>query len=143
MAEVNHTEVFSCTPEEFFAILQDYEKYPEFLKDVRSCKVLEDKGQEKLVEYKISVVKDIAYVNKQIEKAPTDVKWTFVRGDLFKSMSGSWHLENVGGKTKATYTIAAEFGMFVPGMIIRGVLSANLPAMMQSYHKRVKDLYGK
>jgi coenzyme Q-binding protein COQ10 len=143
MAQVNHVEVFNCTPEEFFALLQDYEKYPEFLKEVKSCKVLEDKGTEKIVEYKVSVVKDIAYVNKQVEVPPTRVTWTFLRGDLFKSMSGGWQLENVNGKTKATYTISAEFGMFVPGMIVKTVLAANLPAMMQAYHKRVKELYGK
>lgn len=143
MAQVNHVEVFNCTPEEFFAILQDYEKYPEFLKEVKSCRVLDTNGSEKTVEYKVSVVKDLTYVNKQTENPPHEVAWKFQRGDLFKSMEGSWKLVNLNGKTKATYTINAEFGMFVPGMIVKTVLSANLPAMMQAYHKRVKDIYGK
>jgi coenzyme Q-binding protein COQ10 len=143
MAQVNHVEVFNCSPEEFFNILVDYEKYPEFLKEVKSCKVLETKQDHKIVEYKISVVKDITYVNKHFETRPSEIKWTFEKGDLFKSMKGGWRLEDMSGKTKATYVISAEFGVFVPGMIIKGVLSANLPAMMQAYHKRVKDIYGK
>lgn len=143
MAQVNHVEVFNCTPEEFFNILIDYEKYPEFLKDVKSCKVVPSSDGEKRVEYVISVVKDISYTNKHYETRPSEVKWIFEKGDLFKSMKGGWRLEDMNGKTKATYVIAAEFGIFVPGMIIKTVLSANLPAMMQAYHKRVKDLYGK
>ena len=57
MAEVNHVETFNCTPQELFDVLKDYEKYPEFLKEVKSCKVIEDKGNEKIVEYSLSVVK--------------------------------------------------------------------------------------
>jgi coenzyme Q-binding protein COQ10 len=148
MAGVNHVEVFNCTPQEFFDLLKDYEKYPEFLKEVKSCKVLTerttDQGLEKMVEYKVSVIKDITYVNIQKEEPAKSVTWKFLRGDLFKTMSGGWQLEAAPeGKTKATYTVDAEFGMFVPSMITKGVLAVNLPAMMQAYHKRVGDLYGK
>jgi len=143
MAGVNHTEIFNCTPQQFFDLLKDYEKYPQFLKEVKSCKVIEDKGQDKMVEYKVSVVKDITYVNLQTENPPNEISWKFVRGDLFKSMSGGWKLEDMNGKTKAHYTVNAEFGMFVPSMITKTVLAVNLPAMMAAYHKRVGELYGK
>ncbi|MBY0384184.1 SRPBCC family protein [bacterium] len=143
MAEVNHVETFNCTPQEFFNILKDYEKYPEFLKEVKSCKVIEDNGKEKTVEYKVSVVKEFSYLNQQFENEPNTIHWKFIKGDLFKKMEGGWKLEDVGGKTKATYIIRAEFSMFVPGMIVKTVLSANLPAMMRAYHQRVKDVYGK
>lgn len=143
MAEVNHVEMFNCLPQEFFNILKDYEKYPEFLKEVKSCTVLEDKGKEKLVEYKVSVVKDFSYVNQQFENEPQTIHWKFVRGDLFKKMEGGWKLDEVDGKTKATYIIRAEFSLFVPNMLVKTVLSANLPAMMNAYHQRVKDVYGK
>ena len=36
MAEVNHTETFNCTPQQFFDLLKDYDSYPKFLKEVRS-----------------------------------------------------------------------------------------------------------
>jgi len=143
MAQVNHVEVFNCTPEEFYNILVDYEKYPEFLKEVKSCKVVDEAGGEKRVEYVVNVVKEIRYTNKHFENPHSEIKWVFEKGDLFKSMKGGWKLEDMAGKTKATYVIAAEFGVFVPNMIIKTVLSANLPAMMQAYHKRVKDIYGK
>ena len=143
MAEVNHVEMFNCTPEELYAILVDYEKYHEFLKDVKSCKVIGESGGKKLVEYKVSVMKEITYVNEHTENAPHEISWVFKKGDLFKSMSGGWKLENINGKTKANYRVQAEFGMFVPGMITKTLLSVNLPLMMQAYKKRVKEIYGK
>lgn len=143
MAEVNHKEIFNCTPQQFFDLLIDYESYPQFLNEVTSCKVVEDNGAEKMVEYKVSVVKNITYVNRQKESAPNEISWEFVKGDLFKKMNGGWRLQDLDGKTKAEYYINAEFGMFVPKMITKTVLSVNLPAMMKAYHQRVEALYGK
>lgn len=143
MAEIQHVEMFNCKPEQIYNILVDYEKYPEYLKDVKSCKVIEQKNPtEKIVEYKISVIKDITYVNRHREVPHSEIHWDFVRGDLFKSMSGAWILQEVGGKTKATYRIQAEFGLFVPGFMTKTALSVNLPTMMQAYKKRLKELYG-
>lgn len=142
MADVKHTEVFNCTPDQFFDLLIDYEKYPEFLSEVKECKVIEDEGATKKVKYQVSVVKTINYVLQLTEDRPKEVAWSFVDGDLFKKMSGHWKLTDEGGKTKAEYYVDAAFGMFVPKPMIKTVLSANLPAMMKAYHKRVDALYG-
>ena len=144
MASVDHVETFNCTPQEMFNLLSDYEKYPEFLSEVKSCKILQDKNGEKLVEYKVSVMKDFMYLNAHRESAPGELSWKFLKGEPFKTMSGSWKLEEApGGKTRATYHIDATFGMLVPSFAVKTVISVNLPKMMQDYHNRVKELYGK
>jgi ribosome-associated toxin RatA of RatAB toxin-antitoxin module len=142
MADVKHTEVFNCSPEQFFEILIDYEKYPEFLSEVNKCEVIADHGDHKHVQYEVSVVKKINYVLELREQRPSQVAWDFVKGDLFKKMSGHWKLSEDNGKTKAEYYVDAAFGMFVPKPMIKTVLNANLPAMMKSYHQRVEKLYG-
>lgn len=142
MAEVKHTEVFNCTPDQFFDLLIDYEKYPEFLNEVKSVKVVEDNGDSKKVEFKVSVIKSLTYLNEQKEIRPTEVSWNFLKGDLFKSMRGHWKLSEEGGKTKAEYFVEANFGLFVPKTMTKTVLSVNLPAMMKAYHNRVAELYG-
>lgn len=142
MAEVKHTEVFDCSPEQFFELLIDYEKYPEFLSEVRDCKIIESNGNSKKVEFKVSVIKSLRYVNEQVEERPSKVSWTFLEGDLFKSMRGHWLLTEEGGKTRAEYFVEANFGLFVPKTMTKTVLSVNLPAMMKAYHQRVAQLYG-
>jgi ribosome-associated toxin RatA of RatAB toxin-antitoxin module len=142
MAEVRHTEVFNCSPEQFFEILIDYKNYPQFLNEVKEVNVLEDQGDTKKVEFKISVIKSLTYVNEQKESRPNEVSWRFLKGDLFKSMNGHWKLSEEEGKTKAEYFVEAQFGMFVPKSMTKTVISANLPAMMKAYHKRVAELYG-
>ena len=144
MATAQKTETFNCTPQEFFNIVVDYEKYPEFLAEVKSCKIVKTEGDSKLVDYKVSVLKPLAYQLKTKEVAPTLVSWEFAGGDAFKTMSGSWKIEEApGGKCRCTYDVEASFKMFVPGPVATTLLNVNLPAMMSAYHKRINSLYGK
>ncbi|QLY23835.1 type II toxin-antitoxin system RatA family toxin [Bdellovibrio sp. KM01] len=142
MAKASTTEVFNCTPEQFFKIISDYEKYHEFLAEVKQCKVLKTEGNRKLVEYNVAVVKTFKYALWMTETPPTGITWEFASGDMFKTSVGSWKLQDEAGKTRATYTVEATFNMFVPGPIANALVSVNLPNMMSSYHKRVKQLYG-
>lgn len=142
MAKASTTEVFNCTPEQFFKIISDYEKYHEFLAEVKKCTVLKTEGHRKLVEYQVQVIKSFKYSLWMTENAPTSITWEFASGDIFKTSIGSWKLENEAGKTRATYTVEATFNMFVPGPIANALVSVNLPNMISSYHKRVKQLYG-
>jgi coenzyme Q-binding protein COQ10 len=142
MPGTQHVEVFNCTPDEFYSIVTDYEKYPEFLQEVKDCKVVKKDGDRQLVEYQVSVIKTFKY-QLWMTHAPLLVSWTFAGGDIFKTNSGSWKIEDQAGKAKVTYAVEATFGVFVPGMIAKTLLNVNLPAMMSAYHKRIKDLYGK
>lgn len=144
MAEAHAVETFNCTPQEFFDIATDYAKYPEFLNEVKSCKVVKAEGDTKLVEYKVSVVKAMTYTLKTKEVAPSLVSWEFAGGDAFKTMNGSWKIEEApGGKCKCHYDVEASFKIFVPGPVATTLLNVNLPTMMAAYHKRIKALYGK
>ncbi|AHI05886.1 putative polyketide cyclase [Bdellovibrio bacteriovorus W] len=142
MAKASTTEVFNCSPEQFFAIISDYEKYHEFLPEVKQCKVVKSEGNKKLVEYSVQVIKGFKYNLWMTENAPNSITWEFASGDVFKTSVGSWKLEDEAGKTRATYSVEATFNMFVPGPIAKALVSVNLPNMMSSYHKRVKAIYG-
>ncbi len=142
MAKATTTEVFKCTPEQFYAIIADYTKYKEFLSEVKDCRVLKVEGNKKLVEFSVSVIKNFKYSLWMTENSPHSISWEFASGDMFKTSIGSWKLENDAGKTRATYSVEATFNLFVPGPIANALVSVNLPNMMSSYQKRVKQIYG-
>lgn len=142
MAAASTTEVFPCTPEQFFAIISDYEKYPEFLNEVKSCKVIKTEGERKLVEFGVSVIKSFTYRLWLSESPSKKISWTLDSGDIFKTSSGSWVLEDLNGKTKATYAVDATFKVFVPGPVAKALVNVNLPTMMKAYQERVKSHYG-
>lgn len=143
MADAKTTELFDCTVEEFYQIVSDYEKYPEFLSEVKGCAIVQEEGSRKLVEYTVNVIKDFKYRLWMEEQPTVRISWVFESGDLFKVSNGYWQLEDEAGKCRSTYFVEAKFNMFVPGPIAKALVNVNLPNMMSSYHKRVKELYGK
>ena len=143
MAAGGATEVFNCTPAQFFKIVADYEKYHEFLQEVKRAQVLKTEGHRKLVEYHVSVVKNFKYSLWMSESEPSQVSWEFAGGDIFKTSNGFWKMQEEGGKCRATYHVDATFNLFVPGPIAKALVNVNLPNMISSYHKRVAQLYGR
>lgn len=143
MASAQTTEVFNCTPAQFYKIVADYENYPEFLSEVKACKVIKTEGARKLVEYTVSVMKDFKYSLWMTEAQDSSISWEFAGGDIFKTSTGYWKLAEEGGKTRASYHVDATFSLFVPGPIAKALVSVNLPNMISAYHKRVSELYGR
>ena len=147
MASATTTDVFNCTQEEFFKIISDYEKYPEFLSEVKKCEVIQADGNIKIVEFSVSMIKSFKYKMKIIENGPTSMTWSFVSGDIFKTSTGSWVLklpdDHNAAKTKATYSVDATFNLFVPGPISNALVSVNLPNMVKAYHQRIQKIYNK
>lgn len=143
MASASTTEIFNCNNDEFYKIISDYAKYPEFLSEVKKCEVVKTDGNRKLVEYSVSMIKNFKYRLWMVEAPPASIIWTFDSGDIFKTSTGSWALQEENGKTKATYAVDATFNLFVPGPISKALVSVNLPNMMKAYHQRIKKLYNK
>jgi ribosome-associated toxin RatA of RatAB toxin-antitoxin module len=142
MAHAETTAEFACSPEQFFKIISDYEKYSDFLKEVKSCKVLKTDGNRKLVEYQVAVIKTFSYRLWMVEDSPRKITWSLESGDIFKISNGSWELTAKGEKTHARYAVEATFGLFVPSPMAKMLVSVNLPGMISAYQKRVAEIYG-
>lgn len=143
MAMAQTQEVFNCSTEEFFKLVADYEKYPEFLTEVKSVKIYKNSGNVKEMEYHVSLIKTFKYKLKVTEVANKSVNFEFIGGDVFKTMKGSWQLTDKNGKCEVEYKVEATFGMLVPESMAKPLVSANLPMMITNFKKRIKQVYGK
>src|SRR5689334_22773419 len=104
MAGATKSIVIDAPIETVFDGIRDYEKYPEYLPEVKAVKVKRT-GDEAQVDYEVDVIKRIKYSIKMKETRPTRLEWSFISGEMMKDNKGSWIFEPAGeGKTKATYT---------------------------------------
>lgn len=143
MAQAQISETFNCTAEEFFKIVSDYEKYPEFITGVSSVKITNNDGDNKEMEYAVSIVKSFKYKLKVQEKSPSSVIFTFISGEMFKTMKGEWKISALGDQCKVDYAVEATFGMLVPSFMADQVVKVNLPILVQNFKTRIKAVYGK
>jgi ribosome-associated toxin RatA of RatAB toxin-antitoxin module len=108
MAAVTKEIVIGVPVERFYDLVVDYERYPEFVPGIRSCRIRNGAG-EKQVEYELDLgVKRIRYVLRHDEHRPTRVSWSLVSGEMMKVSNGSWDLSDAGGRTRARYTVEIQ-----------------------------------
>ena len=81
MAKAERSVVIEAPPDQVFAVIVDFEKYPEFLPEVKKVKVESGAGDVKEVTYTVDVkAKLITYTLKHTARPPAELLWTMVRG---------------------------------------------------------------
>jgi len=132
--------VFNAPVEKCFEIIADYERYPEFLPEVKKLRTSNRKGNEVDVHYEAEVVKVIKYTLHLKEEKPTKVSWSFIEGEFMKDNKGGWVLEDQGnGTTKATYSIEVAVGPLVPKTILNALVDSQLPKLLENFKKRIES----
>jgi ribosome-associated toxin RatA of RatAB toxin-antitoxin module len=124
MADEAHEHIsVAASPEHCFAIATDYERYPEWAKDVKHAAVLErdPEGRASKVEYRVAGLgKSIRYVlSYDYGAAPGAFSWQFVEGDTLRRLDGRYGFEPEGSGTRVTYDLAVEIAIPMPGLIKR------------------------
>ncbi len=139
MAGATRSIVITAPMEKLFAVITDYERYPEFLPEVKKIKLSNRKGNEVDVLYEAEIVKTIKYKLRLKEEKPNKVSWSFIEGEFMKDNKGGWVLEDLGnGKIKATYNIEVTVGMLVPKTIITALVDTQLPKTLEAFKKRAE-----
>jgi len=140
MAGASRSIVFNATVEQCFAVISDYERYPEFLPEVKKITTSNRRGAEVDVHYHAEVVKLIKYTVHMREEAPKKVSWTYIDGEFMKDNKGGWVLEDQGnGTTKATYSIEVTLGALVPKSIVTALVDTQLPKLLENFKKRIES----
>jgi coenzyme Q-binding protein COQ10 len=141
MAGATRSIVINAPLEKVFDVIADYERYSEFLPEVKSIKTSNRRGNEVDAHYVAEVVKTIKYTVHLKEERPNKVSWSFVDGEFMRDNKGGWVLEDAGGgTTKATYTIEVALGPLVPKTIVNALVDTQLPKLLENFKKRAESL---
>ncbi|NBD13472.1 MULTISPECIES: type II toxin-antitoxin system RatA family toxin [Corallococcus] len=139
MAGATRTITINAPVEKVFDIITNYDRYAEFLPEVKKVSTSQRQGNTVQVHYEVDVVKRIRYTIKVTEERPKRMSWTFVEGEVMKDNKGSWTLEPEGeGKTRATYNVEMALGALIPKTIINTLTESQLPKMLDAFKRRAE-----
>ncbi|MBZ4421700.1 type II toxin-antitoxin system RatA family toxin [Myxococcus sp. RHSTA-1-4] len=139
MPGATRTIVINAPVEKVFDVITQYERYPEFLPEVKEIRTSNRQGGQVDVHYKVDVVKTIRYSIRVNEERPKRMAWSFIEGEMMKDNKGSWVLEPEGeGKTRATYTVEMALGALVPKAIVNALVDSSLPKMLDAFKRRAE-----
>lgn len=101
----------------------DFERYPEWAKDVKEAVVRgrDDQGRASLVEFRASALgRSTRYTLKyDYADAPNRLSWHLVDGDIMRSIDGAYSFVEVDGGTQVFYEIEIELVIPLPGFVKR------------------------
>jgi ribosome-associated toxin RatA of RatAB toxin-antitoxin module len=119
------------------AVLWDHERFPEFMPDMKSTRVLERHGNRHVVEqtggkgpFKVTFVTE-----RLLE--PDGVAWRTLRGDV-KRNDGYWAFAPAPGGSFVTYEVHVATYQPVPGGVVAYLQKQALPAMIQAVKRRIE-----
>lgn len=140
MAGATRSIVINAPAERVFDVITDYERYPEFLSEVKAIQVTNKGTSQPEVHYEVDVMKRIKYSVRMSEERPTKLSWSFIKGEMMKDNRGSWVLEPAGeNKTNVTYTVEMALGALVPKSIVNALAETQLPKMLEAFKKRAEQ----
>ena len=140
MPGASRSIVVNAPPEKVFDTIINYDRYPEWLTEVKKISTSDRKGDEVKVHYEVDFkIKTIRYTILAREERPKRMSWSFVEGEVMKDNKGSWVLEPEGeGRTKATYTAELALGPLVPKAIVNALTETSLPKMLDAFKRRAE-----
>ena len=144
MATASRSVIVNVPPEKLFDVIVDYEKYPEFLPEVKKVKVDAGQGSIKEVTYTVDIkAKVITYTLRHTAEPPSKLSWTMIKGEMMKGNDGTWALKpgTQPGTTEATYTIDLKLSSLVPGFIEKALAEQSLPGLLANFKGRAEKLY--
>ena len=140
MAGAQQSIEVGVSAEEFFSVVTDYGKYPEFLADMESADLIKREGDSAEVRFTLNLIKRISYTLKLVERRPYELSWSLAAGP-FKRNDGSWLIESLPhGGIRATYSVEVAVGVFLPGSIVNRLVGKTLPATLEAFKARAEHL---
>jgi ribosome-associated toxin RatA of RatAB toxin-antitoxin module len=124
MAEQAHERIsVSAEPSRVYEVTLDFERYPEWAKDVKHVAVLDrdDTGRGTQVEFRVAGLgRSIRYVLEyDYTEAPSAFSWHLVEGDILRRLDGRYGFEPDGDATRVTYDLEVDVSIPLPGLIKR------------------------
>ncbi|MCP3169315.1 type II toxin-antitoxin system RatA family toxin [Myxococcus qinghaiensis] len=139
MPGASRTIVINAPIEKVFDVITQYDRYPEFLPEVKETRTANRKDNTVDVHYKVDVMKTVRYSIRVVEERPRRMSWTFIEGEVMKDNKGSWVLEPEGeGKTRATYNVEMALGLLVPKAVVNALVDTSLPKMLEAFKRRAE-----
>jgi ribosome-associated toxin RatA of RatAB toxin-antitoxin module len=129
--------------ENVYELAKDMEKFPQYMPDVSSVKVVERNGNSTVTEWE-TLVEDIPITWKEIDEfddTGLNIKYRLIEGDLDK-FEGVWKFEDANGATRVTLTVDFDFGMPTLADLIGPVLEMkvreNSMMMLEAIKKKIE-----
>lgn len=135
--------VVAAPPARCFEVATDFERYPEWARDVKHIDVLtrDEQGRGKTVEFRVAGLgRSIHYVLEyDYAEADRAFSWRLLEGDVLRRLDGRYGFEPENAGTRVTYDLAVEISIPMPGIIKRRAAGMIMGTALRELKKEVES----
>lgn len=140
MSERVEQEVLIAAPiERVFQVVTDYERYPQFLPEMKDAKVLSSSGTDTIVHFELEILMRIGYTLRLTHEAPRRVTWRLEEAKMLAENNGGWELTPEGSNTRARYFIELKLRGLIPKSVSTRLAETTLPQTLERFKRRAES----
>lgn len=144
MPTVNRSALVRHTPQAMFDLVNDFERYPEFLPGCRRARLIERDEEHLIGEMTLGragIEHSIMTRNDLVE--PERIELSLVKGP-FRRLRGRWLFTPMGEDAcKVSLEMEFEFANRLLGMAFGKLFQQVAGQLVESFTRRADDLYGR
>ena len=142
MRHVHRSALVPYTPEQMFALVQDFERYPQFVPWVASAQLIE--RNDDMVIAKLDMHRSgfrERFTTRNTLRQPSEIRMELVNGP-FKALDGRWTFEPIADRgTKVSLTINFEFANPMMNLLAAKSFEKSCSQLVDAFVVRARTMY--
>ena len=132
-----------ATPEQCFAVVTDFEHYPEWAADIKAVTVdqTDGEGRATRVTFRAAAFgRSTTYtLDYDYSEAPRRLPWVLSHGDITSRLDGAYEFEELDdGETEVIYHLEVDLRVPIPGFVKRRAESRIVGTALRELRARVE-----
>lgn len=144
MREVKRSALVTYTAEQMFALVEDIERYPQFLPWVAAAQLLERTPQQVVgrLEMHRAGMREVV-TTRNVLTPPREITLALVAGP-FKTLEGRWTFEPIGADrgTRVSLSIRFEFANSMLNLLLSRSFEKSCNELVDAFVARARAVYG-
>lgn len=133
----------AASPERCYEVAIDYERYPEWARDVKQATIKERdvEGRGSTVQYRAAAMgKSFSYtLEYDYSDAPRSFSWHLVEGEMLRQLDGTYRFEADDDGTRVHYDLTVDLSAPLPGIIKRRAAGMIMGTALKELKKAVEQ----
>jgi ribosome-associated toxin RatA of RatAB toxin-antitoxin module len=124
--QASQRAIIAASPQQLFDVVTDFDRYTDWIRDLKSVEVLErdDEGRAVEVRYRAAAMgRSTSYTLRyDYSNAPRELPWKLVSGDIMRRLDGAYEFHPVdgdGARTDVEYSLTVELIVPLPAFVKR------------------------
>ena len=127
----------AASPETVFKVISDFERYPEFLPEIREARFDRRDSETAAAHFDLFILLHVRYSITLSFQSPNKISWELEDSNVLEANRGSWEIQSTDTGAHVRYQVEIALKGAVPQEILDRLGGNHLDAMLARFKERI------